>query len=87
MSSTQKSNEHATQAPSAGRVHTTCRHSGCPTFDRAKRSYGSFGWRLNADFALCSGHLLYALYCISGHYARPPPIVLDSVRQIAVHCF
>jgi hypothetical protein len=53
MSSTQMSNEHATQAPSACAVDTTLEVVVIQVsdVDRAKRFYGSFGRRLDADFA------------------------------------
>jgi catechol 2,3-dioxygenase-like lactoylglutathione lyase family enzyme len=53
MSSTQMSNEHATQIPSAGMVDTKLEVVVIPVsdVDRAKRFYGSLGWRLDADFA------------------------------------
>ena len=53
MSSTQMSNEHATQIPSAGRVDMKLEVVVIPVsdVDRAKRFYLSMGWRLDADFA------------------------------------
>ena len=53
MSSTPMSNEHATQARSAGRVDTSLAVGVVPMsdVDRAKRFYKSLGWRLNANFA------------------------------------
>jgi catechol 2,3-dioxygenase-like lactoylglutathione lyase family enzyme len=53
MSSTQVSNEHATQVPSAGTIDTKLEVVIIPVsdVDRAKRFYGSLGWRLDADFA------------------------------------
>ena len=57
MSSTQMSNEHATQMPSAGMVDTKLEVVVIPVsdVDRAKRFYGSLGWRLDADFAFDNG--------------------------------
>ncbi|HWZ70867.1 MAG TPA: VOC family protein [Casimicrobiaceae bacterium] len=57
MSSTQMSNEHATQAPSAARVDLKLEVVVIPVsdVDRAKRFYGSLGWRLDADFAFDNG--------------------------------
>jgi len=53
MSSTQKSNEHATQIPSAAKVDLKLEVVVIPVsdVDRAKRFYGNLGWRLDADFA------------------------------------
>jgi catechol 2,3-dioxygenase-like lactoylglutathione lyase family enzyme len=53
MSSTQMSNEHATQIPSAGMVDMKLEVVVIPVsdVDRAKRFYLSMGWRLDADFA------------------------------------
>jgi catechol 2,3-dioxygenase-like lactoylglutathione lyase family enzyme len=53
MSSTQMSNEHATQIRNAGLVDTKLEVVVLPVsdVDRAKRFYGSLGWRLDADFA------------------------------------
>jgi catechol 2,3-dioxygenase-like lactoylglutathione lyase family enzyme len=53
MSSTQMSNEHATQIPSAGMVDMKLEVVVIPVsdVDRAKRFYESLGWRLDADFA------------------------------------
>src|SRR5437660_7350102 len=53
MSSTQISNEHATQIRSAGMVDTKLEVVIIPVsdVDRAKRFYGNLGWRLDADFA------------------------------------
>ena len=53
MSSTQMSNEHATQVPSAATVDLKLEVVVIPVsdVDRAKRFYGSLGWRLDADFA------------------------------------
>jgi catechol 2,3-dioxygenase-like lactoylglutathione lyase family enzyme len=57
MSSAQMSNEHATQMPSAGMVDTKLEVVVIPVsdVDRAKRFYGSLGWRLDADFAFDNG--------------------------------
>jgi len=57
MSSTQTSNEHATWMPSAGKVDTKLEAVVIPVsdVDRAKRFYGSLGWRLDADFAFENG--------------------------------
>jgi catechol 2,3-dioxygenase-like lactoylglutathione lyase family enzyme len=57
MSSTQMSNERATQIPSAGMVDTKLEVVVIPVsdVDRAKRFYGSLGWRLDADFAFDNG--------------------------------
>jgi catechol 2,3-dioxygenase-like lactoylglutathione lyase family enzyme len=53
MSSTQTSNEHATQIPSAATVDLKLEVVVLPVsdVDRAKRFYQSLGWRLDADFA------------------------------------
>ena len=53
MSSTQMSNEHATRIPTAGMVDMKLEVVVIPVsdVDRAKRFYGSLGWRLDADFA------------------------------------
>src|SRR5437763_2046262 len=53
MSSTQKSNEQATQAPGAAKVDLKLEVVVIPVadVDRAKRFYQSLGWRLDADFA------------------------------------
>ena len=53
MSSTQMSNEHATRTPTAGMVDMKLEVVIIPVsdVDRAKRFYGSLGWRLDADFA------------------------------------
>jgi catechol 2,3-dioxygenase-like lactoylglutathione lyase family enzyme len=53
MSSTQMSNERATQIPSAATVDLKLEVVVIPVsdVDRAKRFYGSLGWRLDADFA------------------------------------
>ena len=57
MSGAQMSNEHATQAPGAGTVDTTLEVVVIPVsdVDRAKRFYGSLGWRLDADFVFDNG--------------------------------
>ena len=57
MSSTQMSNEHATQVPSAGMVDTKLEAVVIPVsdVDRSKRFYGGLGWRLDADFAFDNG--------------------------------
>ena len=56
MSSTQTSNEHATRIPTVG-VDTKLEVVVIPVadVDRAKRFYGSLGWRLDADFAFDNG--------------------------------
>ncbi len=53
MSSTQMSNEHATRPPTAARVDQKVEVVVIPVsdVDRAKRFYGSLGWRLDADFS------------------------------------
>ena len=53
MSSTQMSNEHATQIPTAATVDLKLEVIVIPVsdVDRAKRFYQSLGWRLDADFA------------------------------------
>ena len=53
MSATQTSNEHATDAPTAATVDLKLEVVVIPVsdVDRAKRFYGSLGWRLDADFA------------------------------------
>jgi catechol 2,3-dioxygenase-like lactoylglutathione lyase family enzyme len=53
MSVTQTSNAHATQVPSAATVDLKLEVVVIPVsdVDRAKRFYGSLGWRLDADFA------------------------------------
>jgi catechol 2,3-dioxygenase-like lactoylglutathione lyase family enzyme len=53
MSSTQTSNEQATQTLSAATVDLKLEVVVIPVsdVDRAKRFYGSLGWRLDADFA------------------------------------
>jgi catechol 2,3-dioxygenase-like lactoylglutathione lyase family enzyme len=55
--STQMSNEQTTQIPSAGMVDTKLEVVVLPVSDadRAKRFYGSLGWRLDADFAFDNG--------------------------------
>ena len=52
MSSTLMSNEHATRIPTAGMVDMKLEVVIIPVsdVDRAKRFYGSLGWRLDADF-------------------------------------
>src|SRR5215475_12625177 len=57
MSTTQISNEHATQTTSAGALDTKLEVVVIPVADveRAKRFYGSLGWRLDADFAFDNG--------------------------------
>ena len=52
MSITQTSNEQATQIPSVGMLDTKLEVVVIPVsdVDRAKRFYGSLGWRLDADF-------------------------------------
>src|SRR5215510_3308548 len=57
MSSTQTSNEHATRIASTGKVDTKLEAVVIPVsdVDRAKRFYGSLGWRLDADFAFDNG--------------------------------
>jgi catechol 2,3-dioxygenase-like lactoylglutathione lyase family enzyme len=53
MSSTQMRNEHATQIATAAMVDVKLEIVVIPVsdVDRAKRLYGSLGWRLDADFA------------------------------------
>ena len=53
MSSTQMSNEHATQIPTMAAVDLKVEVVVIPVsdVDRAKRFYQSLGWRLDADFA------------------------------------
>ena len=53
MSSTQTSNEHATQIPTAATVDLKLEVVVIPVsdVDRAKRFYEGLGWRLDADFA------------------------------------
>jgi catechol 2,3-dioxygenase-like lactoylglutathione lyase family enzyme len=57
MSSTQVSNEQATQIPTAATVDLKFEVAVIPVadVDRAKRFYGSLGWRLDADFAFDNG--------------------------------
>ena len=57
MSTTQMSNEHATQIPTAATVDLKLEVVVIPVsdVDRAKRFYGSLGWRLDADFAFDNG--------------------------------
>ena len=57
MSSTQMSKEHATQIPNAATVDLKLEVVVIPVadVDRAKRFYGSLGWRLDADFAFDNG--------------------------------
>src|SRR5262245_43059067 len=57
MSGTQMSNEHATRVPSAGMIDMKLEVVVIPVsdVDRAKRFYGSLGWRLDADFAFDNG--------------------------------
>jgi catechol 2,3-dioxygenase-like lactoylglutathione lyase family enzyme len=57
MSSTQTSNQHATQITSAARVDLKLEVVVIPVsdVDRAKGFYGSLGWRLDADFAFDNG--------------------------------
>ena len=52
MSITQTSNEQATQVPGVGTLDTKLEVVVIPVsdVDRAKRFYGSLGWRLDADF-------------------------------------
>jgi catechol 2,3-dioxygenase-like lactoylglutathione lyase family enzyme len=54
MSSTQMSSEPAAQIPSVGMLDTKLEVVVIPVadVDRAKRFYGSLGWRLDADFAI-----------------------------------
>jgi catechol 2,3-dioxygenase-like lactoylglutathione lyase family enzyme len=56
MRSTQTSNERA-QTPSTGKVDLKLEAVIIPVSDvnRAKRFYGSLGWRLDADFAFDNG--------------------------------
>jgi len=56
-SSTQTSDEHATQIPSADTVDTKFEAVVIPVsdVDRAKRFYGTLGWQLDADFAFDNG--------------------------------
>ena len=55
--STPISNEPTTQIPSAGMVDMKLEVVVIPVsdVDRAKRFYGSLGWRLDADFAFDNG--------------------------------
>ncbi len=57
MTSTQKSNEQVTQAPSAAKVDLKLEVVIIPVsdVDRSKRFYGGLGWRLDADFAFDNG--------------------------------
>src|SRR5450432_1415292 len=57
MGSTLMSNERATQIPSAETVDMKLEVVVIPVsdVDRAKRFYGSLGWRLDADFAFDNG--------------------------------
>ena len=57
MSSTQVSNEQATQIPTAATVDLKFEVVVIPAadVDRARRFYGSLGWRLDADFAFDNG--------------------------------
>jgi len=57
MSSTQISNEHAAPAAGAATVDLKLEVVVIPVsdIDRAKRFYGSLGWRLDADFAFDNG--------------------------------
>jgi catechol 2,3-dioxygenase-like lactoylglutathione lyase family enzyme len=57
MSPTQISNERATKAPTAEAIDTKLEVVVIPVadVDRAKRFYGSLGWRLDADFAFDNG--------------------------------
>jgi catechol 2,3-dioxygenase-like lactoylglutathione lyase family enzyme len=57
MSTTQTSNEHATDTPTAATVDLKLEVVVIPVsdVDRAKRFYGSLGWRLDADFAFDNG--------------------------------
>ena len=57
MSTTQMSNEHATQIPTPVTVDLKLEVVVLPVsdVDRAKRFYGSLGWRLDADFAFDNG--------------------------------
>ena len=54
MSSTETSNEHATQIPTAATVDLKLEVVVIPVsdVDRAKRFYESLGWRLDADFTV-----------------------------------
>jgi catechol 2,3-dioxygenase-like lactoylglutathione lyase family enzyme len=57
MSSPQTNNERATQIPAAAMVDLKLEVVVIPVsdVDRAKRFYGSLGWRLDADFAFDNG--------------------------------
>src|SRR2546430_10169877 len=57
MSITQRSIEHATDMPTAATVDLKLEVVVIPVsdVDRAKRFYGSLGWRLDADFAFSNG--------------------------------
>jgi len=57
MSNTPMSNEQATQTANAGTVDLKLEVVVIPVadVDRAKRFYGSLGWRLDADFAFPNG--------------------------------
>jgi len=57
MSTTQTSNEHATDTPPAAKVDLKLEVVVIPVsdVDRAKRFYGSLGWRLDADFTFDNG--------------------------------
>ena len=57
MSTTQTSNEHATDTPTAAKVDLKLEVVVIPVsdVDRAKRFYGTLGWRLDADFAFDNG--------------------------------
>ena len=57
MSTTQTSNERATDTPTAATVDLKLEVVVIPVsdVDRAKRFYGSLGWRLDADFAFDNG--------------------------------
>jgi catechol 2,3-dioxygenase-like lactoylglutathione lyase family enzyme len=57
MSTAQTSNEHATNTPTAATVDLKLEVVVIPVsdVDRAKRFYGSLGWRLDADFAFDNG--------------------------------
>src|ERR1700688_3984572 len=60
MSTTQTSNEHATDTPTAAKVDLKLEVVVIPVsdVDRAKRFYGSLGWRLDADFRFDNGFLV-----------------------------
>jgi catechol 2,3-dioxygenase-like lactoylglutathione lyase family enzyme len=57
VSSVLTSNEHATDTPTAAKVDLKLEVVVIPVSDvnRAKRFYGSLGWRLDADFAFDNG--------------------------------